>query len=146
MLTTIPIMNPVFKVADTEAGLTTGTAYECQLTSAQLVGTPASNTVPATGCAAASTIPSASSWALVLNWLQDWTAADGGLSMYAYEHETELVWFSLSLDGTPGTAIATGQAYVAAGQFGGVFGGPPAPANATWPCPVKPTITVPAGP
>lgn len=144
-VTIIPINNPVFKIADTEAGLAAGDAYECQLTTASIIGTTPTNTVPATGCQGPTSTPGKAGWALSLAWLQDWTAPAGGLSKYAYDNETELKWFSLAIDnvGFP-TVIAQGQAYVTPGQFGGVIGGPPAPATASWPILGKPAIAVPA--
>ena len=143
--TVIPLTNPIFKVADTEAGLTGGQAYECQLTSAVITASANFTTIPPTGCAPAAQSPGQTSWALDLAWLQDWTASGGGLSFYAYENDAQPVWFSLALDsvGAP-TVVATGQAYVTAGSFGGTFGdGSPAAATAQWPCLDKPTIIAP---
>lgn len=143
--TVIRLIDPTLVLADTQAGLTTGTAYECQLTAATLTPTAVTTQIPATGCAPASNVPSKSTWSAVLAWLQDWTDAGGGLSNYAIEHETELVWFKFVLDnaGNP-TVAAEGQIYVQASQYGGTFGGPPALATATWPLLGAPTFTVPA--
>lgn len=143
--TAIPLTNPVFKVADTEAGLTAGDAYECQITSAVITSTANFQTIPATGCEGASQSPGLSSWALDLTWLQDWSVPGGGLSEYAFTNDTLPAWFSLSLDsiGAP-TLVATGQAYVTAGAYGGTFGDGSAPtATATWPCLAKPAIVTP---
>ena len=49
--TVITLNNPTFKLSDTEAGLSAGTAYECQLTQAVIAPQPTFNTIPATGCA-----------------------------------------------------------------------------------------------
>lgn len=143
--TVITLINPKLVVAATQAGLATGTAYECQLTSAALVPTPNTTAVPATGCAPATNVPGRSTWELQMAWLQDWTAPAGGLSNYCIINEGLLVWYKLTLDnvGSP-TTVATGQAYVAAGQYGGEFGGAPAVATANWPCFDKPAFTVPA--
>jgi hypothetical protein len=143
-LTLIPINAPVFKLADSEAALTTGVAYECQLTSCEIASTPNMKDVPATGCAGASQTPGLSSWALNLNWLQDWTAPGGGLSGYAYTNETAEKWFSLQLDANVATTVATGHCWVISGSYGGAIGGDPAPATAVWPCLEKPDITFPA--
>lgn len=135
--------NPIFKLADTEAGLAAGEAFECQLTSAALVPTVSKTVVPATGCAPASSTPSRASWALQLAWLQDWTAAGGGgLSGYAYAEEGELKWFSFTADnlGFP-LVVAKGQVWVTPTAFGGAFGGAPALATATWDTSGKPVIT-----
>ena len=80
-----------------------------------------------------------------LNWLQDWTAPGGGLSGYAYLHDTEPKWFSLQLDSTDADVIATGQVFVVSGSYGGTFGdGSTAASTSTWPTLDKPDITVPA--
>jgi len=138
--------NPTFKVAATQAGLTTGKAYECQLISAAVTPVSNMNTIPATGCAPASQSPGRSSWQLDLAWLEDWTASLGGLSGFAYTNDTAMTWFQLVADsvGNP-TVTCTGQAYVVAGAYGGTFGdGSPAQTSATWPCLDKPVIVLPA--
>lgn len=143
--TALVLNNPIFKLADSEAGLTAGTAYECQLTSAAITPQPQMNTIPPTGCAPATQSPGRTQWQLDMAWLQDWSAAAGGLSGYAYTNDTLPKWFSLALDsvGAP-TVIATGQTYVVAGAYGGTFGdGSAAAATATWPCLDKPDITLP---
>lgn len=144
--TAIVINNPIFKLASTQAGLSSGTAYECQLTSAAITPQPVTNTIPATGCAPATQSPGKTGWQLDLAWLQDWTASQGGLSGYAFTNDTLPKWFSLALDsvGAP-SVVATGQVYVVAGAYGGTFGdGSAAPATATWPMLDKPAITLPA--
>jgi hypothetical protein len=145
MARTVIVLNaPVFKLADTEVGLTAGTAYECQLTSATITANPQFNTIPSTGCAPSSQSPGRTQFQLDLAWLQDWTAAAGGLSGYAYTNDTEPKWFSFSLDGGA-TVVATGEVYVVAGGYGGTFGdGSAAAATATWPCLDKPDIALPA--
>ena len=140
----IVLNNPIVKFADTEAGLTTGDAFECQITSAVLTPTPVYNTIPATGCAGASQSPGRTGWGLVVAWLQDW-GSDPSMSWYAFEHDTELKWYSVTLDsiGLP-DQVATGELYVSAGAYGGTFGdGSAAVATATWPCTDKPTIPAP---
>lgn len=141
----ITINNPIFKLADTQAALGTGTAYECQLTSAAITPQPVFNTIPATGCAPATQSPGRTGFQLDLAWLQDWTATAGGLSGYAYDNDTEPKWFSLEVDSVDHPeVVATGQVYVVAGAYGGVFGdGSAAAATATWPCLDKPTIAKP---
>lgn len=143
--TVIPFNNPKLLVADTEAGLAAGDAYECQLTAAQIVGTPSFQVVPQTGCAPPGQVPGRSTWSLNLAWLQDWTADGGGLSKYSLDNATQAKWFSLAIDtvGFP-TVVATGQAYVVPGQFGGPITGAPAAATANWPMLDEPDITVPA--
>lgn len=144
-LTIIPFNNPKLTVADTEAGLATGTAYECQLTTAELIATENMQTVPQTGCAPPSSIPGLPSWTLHLIWLQDWTAPGGGLSGYAKANQGQRKWYSLSIDhvGSP-TVVAKGEAWVGAGGYGGQIGGPPLSADVNWPCIAEPDITTPA--
>jgi hypothetical protein len=142
--TVIVLNNPVLKLADTEAGLTTGDAYECQITEAKVVATANLNTIPSTGCAPASQSPGKTSYALQLTWLQDWNL--DGLSQYAFANDTQPKWFEFTLDsvGAPTTKM-TGQAYVVAGSYGGVFGDGSAATSdqQTWPCLDKPAVTVP---
>jgi hypothetical protein len=143
--TILPLTHPILKVADTQAGLTAGEAYECQLTRAEIVPTAQTSTVPATGCAPAVDVPGATKYALHLEWLQDWTASGGGLSNYALINDGSLVWFEYAVDsvGAP-TVVATGQAYVTPGSYGGVFGdGSAAAATADWSMPDKPSVVVP---
>ena len=140
----IVLNNPIVKFADTEAGLTAGDAFECQITSAVLTPTPVYNTVPATGCAGASQSPGRTGWGLVVAWLQDW-GADPSMSYYAYINDTLPKFYSMTLDsiGLP-DQVATGECYVSAGAYGGTFGdGSAAVATATWPCLAAPVIPAP---
>lgn len=141
--TVIVITQGTLKLADDQAGLTTGEAFECQTTSAAINATPNLQQVPATFCAPASQIPAATGYELAITWLQDWTAPGGGLSFYAYENDTQLKWFSLTLDGAT-APIATGTVRIVAGSYGG-DAGTPLVTSVTWPLPNKPTITAPAG-
>lgn len=143
--TVITLNRPILKLADDEASMATGDAYECQLTSATITANANFQAIPATGCAPAAQSPGASSWQLDLAWLQDWTAPAGGLSGYAYTNDTLPKFFSFTLDTGDPTVVATGEVYVVAGAYGGVFGdGTPASATATWPALDKPDIALPA--
>ena len=144
--TIVTLNNPILKLADTEAGLTAGEAYECQLTSATITPTANFQTIPATGCAPAAQSPGKTSFQLDLAWLQDWTAPEGGLSGYAYTNDALPKWFELTLDSVSAPTVkASGQLYVVAGGYGGTFGdGTPAATAATWPCLDKPDIVTPA--
>ena len=138
----IVLNNPIVTFADTEAGLTTGDPFQCQLTSAVLTPTPVYQTIPATGCAGASQSPGLTGWGFVVSWLQDW-GSDPSMSQYAFDNDTLPKWYSFTLDsiGLPDT-VATGELYVSAGAYGGTFGdGSAATATATWPCLAKPAIT-----
>jgi len=141
--TVIVFTNPTLKVADTEAGLAAGDAYECQVTSAVINTQTAFNTIPATGCAGATQSPGAPGYTLDIAWLQDWTAAGGGLSGWAWANKGLPMWVEIVPDkiGAP-TVKAIGQAYITPGQFGGTFGdGSPGASTASWPYVNEPTIT-----
>lgn len=133
--------NPTVKVADTEAGLSAGTAYECQITSAVISTSVQMNTIPATGCAGPSQSPSTPAYQLDIAWLQDWSAAGGGLSGWAWEHKNEQMWVEITPDSATPAVKASGPVWVVPGQFGGTFGdGSAGPANASWPFVNEPTI------
>jgi hypothetical protein len=137
--------NPTLRVATDEAGLATGLAAECQVTTARVQASPNYNTIPATGCAGATQSPGLTSYALALSWLQDWSAPGGGLSGFAFENDGQPVWFELVPDAAQATLTKiTGEAFCAAGDYGGTFGdGSAADASTTWPCVSKPTPVVP---
>lgn len=143
--TVITITDGVLILADDEAGLATGLGFECQVTEAAINATPNLQTVAATWCAPESQSPAATGYELAITWLQDWTAAGGGLSMYAFENDTQTKWFSMQLDADIATTVATGEVRLVAGSYGGAAG-TPLTATATWPLAAKPTITVPTGP
>lgn len=142
---TVIVLNaPTLKVATTQAGLTAGTAYECQVTSATVTTDAPMNTIPATGCAGASQSPGTASYALEMAWLQDWTASPaGGLSGWAWAQKGKKAWVQLTPDPTGAPTVkCEGEVWVVPGQFGGTFGdGSAAPASATWPFTGTPTIT-----
>jgi hypothetical protein len=130
-------------LADDEAGLVTGPAFQCQVTSAALNASPNLQDVPATFCSPATQAPAATGYTLAVEWLQDWRAPSGGLSGYCYTNDTLLKWFQLKLDAADTAPIATGQVRLVAGAFGG-SAGTPLPATAEWPVQGKPEITLPA--
>jgi hypothetical protein len=138
----IVVTDGVLKLADDAAGLATGESFECQVSSAAINAAPNLQSVPATFCAPASQVPAATSFELAITWLQDWTSAGGGLSMYAFDNDTLTKAFSLSLtaDTEP---VATGLVRIVAGSYGG-DAGTPLTTSVTWPLVNKPTITAPA--
>ena len=146
--TVMNVKNAVVKFADTEAGLSSATEFQCVTTSAAITTTPNLETVPATGCAPESQAPAASSYALVIAWLQDWKAPGGGLSNYMWQHDTEKKFFSIEvIDASiedPDQVVATGEAYLVAGPFLGDFGTTLVATGVTLPCDGKPDIVVPA--
>lgn len=146
--TVIVITNGLLKIADTELLLdSAGGEFECQVTEASINATPNLQTIPATFCASESQTPAATGFELAVTWLQDWSAPGGGLSKYAFDHDTETKWFSLSLaDDVPDPlTVAVGQVRLVAGAYGGAAG-TPLLASATWPLAAKPAIEVPADP
>jgi hypothetical protein len=138
--TVIVITNGTLTLADTEAGLDLGVAFECQVSEAAINATPNLQTVPATFCEPESQSPAATGYELAITWLQDWTVPGGGLSNYAFVNDAQTKWFALTLDDQL-TPIATGQVRLVAGSFGGAAG-TPLTATATWPLASKPVIDV----
>lgn len=147
MAQTVMILNnPTFKVATTQAGLATGTAYECQVMSARISASPNYQTIPSTGCSGATQSPGLSSYTLDLTWLDDWGVTPAGLSSFAWANDGKSVWWELTPDKAVVSAKVTGNSYCAAGGLGGTFGdGSPAQSTATWPCVAKPTVPAPLG-
>lgn len=140
--TVIVVTDANLKLADTEAGLTAGTDYQCQVTSAAINANPNLQTVPATFCGPETQVPAATAYELAITWLQDWTAPGGGLSKWAFDHDTQEMWFSLTLNDQT-EPLAKGKIRVVAGAFGG-DAGTPLTADAVWPIQGKPVITTPA--
>ena len=138
--TVIVITDGTLTLADTQAGLVTGLGFECQVSEAAINATPNLQTVPATFCEPESQSPAATGYELAITWLQDWTVPGGGLSNYAFLHDAETKWFSLTLDQGL-TPVAEGEVRLVAGSFGGAAG-TPLTATATWPLASKPSITV----
>lgn len=136
---------PTLKVATTQAGLATGQAVECQVTSAIVVANANFTTIPATGCAGATQSPGATGWQLDLAWLQDWgVGTPGGLSYFALTNDGKAVWFELTPDKAVASQKITGNAYCTAGSYGGEFGsGAPAVSTATWPMLAGPAVPTP---
>lgn len=134
--------NPTVIVGDTLADLETGDAFECQITSAVIETNVTMNTIPATGCAGASQSPGTPGYQLVLAWLQDWSAAAGGLSGWAWANKMTRKWVRVVPDKADATVMAEGEVWVVPGQFGGTFGdGSAATATATWAFVNEPDIT-----
>lgn len=76
--------------------------FTCQITSGALNASPnvTDETVPATWCDPEQTLPlvGATSYELALSYLQDPDVVDG-LSQFLFEHDTELAYFFMGLDG-----------------------------------------------
>ena len=135
---------PTVKAALTEAALAAAPALECQVTSAVLTPQPVFNTIPATGCAAASQSPGQTGWQLDLAWLQDWSKAEAdSLSWFAWNNDAQVVWIEIVPDKNDTTPLElVGEFYCVSGGFGATFGdGSAAATTATWPAREKPEIT-----
>jgi hypothetical protein len=139
-------LNPTLKVADTEAELAAGTGYECQITSAVISASVTFQTIPPTGCAGPSQSPSAPTYSLTIDWLQDWSAPGGGLSKWAEDHAGLPAWVELVPNTADAATKATGPVTVVPGSFGGTFGdGSAGMAGApVWGFTDRPTFVVPA--
>lgn len=139
--------NPTVKVATTEAGLTAGTAVECQVTSAVLTPSTTYATIPATGCSGPTQSPSQTGHALDLAWIQDWQNA-AGLSRFAWDNDALPVWVEVTPNAADATgSVLTGEFFCASGGYGGTFGdGSAAVATASWPAVNKPDISGPTTP
>jgi hypothetical protein len=100
------------------------TDFSCQVTRAEI--TSQSNTtttsVPATFCQPASeaSVPVASTFQLNLDFLQDWTQANG-LSAWLFKNDATEQAFALYLQGAA-DPVATGTIIAQAGAFGGTPG------------------------
>lgn len=141
-VTIITLTNPKLMVADTEAGLTTGTAVECQVTSARVTVDQQFNTIASTGCKGPTQSPAAASFALDLGWFDDWGVTPTGLSQFAWDNKGLPVWWELTPDAVNMPLVkVTGNSYAVPGGIGGTFGdGSASESTATWPCIDEPTI------
>lgn len=135
---------PVFLVADTQAALDAGDAYECQINVATIDPSITFATVPSTGCSGPSQSPSAAAWALTLTWLQDWSAPGGGLSGWSYTNRLTQKWFRLIPNKTDVAVQGEGVAWIVPGRMGGTFGdGSTGQADAVWQLIGDPTFDFP---
>jgi hypothetical protein len=143
MTTTIAITAGSIKFATTSGGLTTAPEYAGQIVSAEVQATPNLVTVPATWAGAQSQRPGATSFALALDFLQDWDQGGGlTLSEFAWDNDAQPVYFEILPDSAATEPKITGQVYVVAANLGGA-GSTPLQAQVVWPCVAKPTITFP---
>lgn len=98
--------------------------YSCQVTSAALVASPqvTNETVPATGCAPAKTIPvvGETSYALAVSYLQDLNVAQG-ISKYLFQHDTKEAYFFIGFAGTTDPPKAIGRVRLVSGNLGGAM-------------------------
>jgi len=124
------------------------TEFQCQVTRAEITSTSntTSTSVAATYCQPASeaTVPVASSFALDLEYFQDWTLPVAqSLSAFMFKHDAEKQAFALYLDGSVDPE-AVGVITCQAGAFAGTPG-EPLVATGTLPIDGYPVITDSAG-
>jgi hypothetical protein len=111
--------------ADTEAGLTTGADYKCQIQNATVTPTPTYTTIGATGCQGETqslNLPVPET--LDLTWLQDWTAEGGGLANYCRTNAGQIKWFSYIPVGDIPELTVSGQVEIVPVALGGDMGVP----------------------
>jgi hypothetical protein len=99
-------------------------------------------TTPGTYCAAPHDTPGASSWAVVISFLQDWGNTPS-LSEFTFTNDGALCDFEFTSTNPDTVPSMTGQAFVTATAFGGPAGASWAVATQRWSCPAKPTVTPP---
>jgi hypothetical protein len=142
----IKLNNPKLTLALTQQDLTAGGVHaECQAQVATLTPTGVSTTTAATGCRPASQSAGKSTWAMNVQYLQDWATATG-VSQFALTNDGKTVWYRLEPDPTVyGTLAFEGQLDMVAGAVGGNIGdGTEVNATSVWPMKGPPTVTRPA--
>lgn len=115
--------------------------FTCQITSGALNANPnvSDEAIPATWCEPERSVPQVgqTSYELAISYLQDPDVVDG-LSRFLFEHDTELAWFYMGLDGDdPPKAVGTVR--LVSGAIGGE-GRVTLTADATFPCDGKPIV------
>lgn len=131
------------KFADDEATLLTAPDFKCQVQNATCTPVLTYTQVGATGCQGPSqSLVVPVPWTLDLTWLQDWTAAAGGLAGYANTNAGQIKYFSYVPVGG-GDLEVTGQVEVAPVALGGDMGVPSIAGPVSWQIQGQPTITTP---
>lgn len=121
------------------AGITPLVAYSCQVTSFSVEPTPNTTTTPGTYCGAPVDTPGASSWAIVISFLQDWGATPS-LSQFTFDNDGALCDFAFTSSNPDTVPSIEGSAYVTATAFGGDPGASWQVTTQRWSCSEKPTI------
>jgi len=131
------------KFADDLAGIAAAPDYKCQVTHASVDPVLAYNTTPATGCSSeVQQLKVPVAWQLNLTWLQDWTAAGGGLANYANENAGTIKYFEYAPT-TDATLKVTGQVEVAPVGFAGDMGVVSLAGPVAWQVQGQPTFATP---
>ena len=130
--------------ADTEAGLTAGEDYKCQIQNATVTPAPTYTTVAATGCqGAVQSLDLPVPETLDLTWLQDWTAPGGGLANYCRTNAGQVKWFSYIPVGDIPTLTVSGQVEIVPVALGGDMGVPSIAGPVSMPIQGTATVAVP---
>lgn len=131
--------------ADTEAGLTTGEDYKCQVQNATVTPAPTYTQVGATGCQGATqTLDLPVPETLDLTWLQDWSAPGGGLANYCRVNAGALKWFQYVPVGDIPELTVTGQVELVPVALGGDMGVPSIAGPVSMPIQGTAVVEVPA--
>lgn len=131
--------------ADTEAGLTGGEDYKCQVQNATVTPAPTFTAVSATGCQGATqTLDLPVPETLDLTWLQDWSAPGGGLANYCRLNAGAIKYFSYTPVGALPELKVTGQVELVPVALGGDMGVPSIAGPVSMAIQGTATVTVPA--
>ena len=122
------------------AGVTPLLDFHCQITDIAVEPTQNNTTTPGTYCAAPHDTPGASSWSLVVSFLQDWGNTPESLSEFSFENDGKLIDFEFTSNNPLTVPSMTGQAYITATAFGGPAGASWAVTTQRWALPAKPTV------
>lgn len=122
------------------AGVTPLVDYHCQITSVTVEPSQNTTTRPGTYCGAPVDVPGASSWAMVISFLQDWGNAPDSLSQFTFDNDGMLCDFDFTSNNPVECPNMTGQVYVTATAFGGDPGASWGVTTQRWACNGKPTI------
>lgn len=120
-------------------GITPLVEYGCQVTNIVLEPTANTTTRPGTYCGPPVDVPGASSWAIVISFLQDWGYTPS-LSKFTFDNDGELCDFEFEPTNPTTVPSMTGSAYVTATSYGGDPGASWLVTTQRWSCSEKPTL------
>jgi hypothetical protein len=123
------------------AGVTPLVEYNCQIVDIAVEPTQNTTTSPGTYCGPPVDVPGASSWAVVISFLQDWGNSPNSLSEFTFNNDGKLCDFEFTSNNPDTVPSMSGQAYVTATAFGGPAGASWQVTTQRWACNAKPTIT-----
>jgi hypothetical protein len=120
-------------------GITPLVAYSCQITDITVEPTQNLSPTPGTYCQAPHDTPGASSWDVVISFLQDWGNTPS-LSEFTFTNDGALCDFEFTSSNPATLPSMTGEAYVTATAFGGNPGQVWQVTTQRWPLKAKPTL------